>query len=69
MPEPETTSELWRWHETHPVAAFFDTWIQKFRTLEWTVNPFDAEDGMMLRWDRMTDVTDAHSLDTCCARC
>ena len=31
-------------------------WKQKFRTLEWTVDPFNEEGGMMLRYDRATDV-------------
>jgi hypothetical protein len=51
-----TTPELWRFHETLPVAELLASWEQKFRTLEWTVDPFNDEGGMMLKWDRATDV-------------
>jgi hypothetical protein len=56
MPEPGTVPEIWRWSETATVAELLESWKQKFRTLEWTVNPFDGEGGMMLRYDRVTDV-------------
>ncbi|KAI5236667.1 hypothetical protein E4T42_09393 [Aureobasidium subglaciale] len=55
VPDPETTSEIWRFAETSPVAELLASWEQKFRTLEWTANPFNAEGGIMLRYDRMTD--------------
>jgi hypothetical protein len=56
VPEPGTVPEIWRWSETAPVAELLESWKQKFRTLERTVNPFDGEGGMMLRYDRVTDV-------------
>lgn len=31
-------------------------WKQHFRSLDWTVDPFNEEGGMMLRYDRATDV-------------
>ncbi|KAI5202618.1 hypothetical protein E4T39_04705 [Aureobasidium subglaciale] len=55
VPDPETTPEIWRYAETLPVAELLASWEQKFRTLEWTANPFDVEGGIMLRYDRMTD--------------
>jgi hypothetical protein len=57
VPEPGTVPEIWRWSQTAPVAELLESWKQKFRTLEWTVNPFDGEGGMMLRYDRVTDVS------------
>jgi hypothetical protein len=56
VPEPGTVAEIWRWSKTAPVAELLDSWEQKFRTLEWTVNPFNEEGGMLLRYDRATEV-------------
>jgi len=56
VPEPGTVSEIWRYSETRPIAGMLASWKQKFRTLEWTVDPFNEEGGMMLRYDRATDV-------------
>ncbi|KAI4853926.1 hypothetical protein E4T44_00545 [Aureobasidium sp. EXF-8845] len=55
VPEPGTVAEIWRWSKTAPVAELLDSWEQKFRTLEWTVNPFNEECGMLLRYDRATE--------------
>nr|POE85218.1 hypothetical protein CFP56_67375 [Quercus suber] len=55
MPEPESTPEFWRHFETLPVVELLASWEQKFRCLEWTADPFNAEGGMMLRYDRATD--------------
>ncbi|SMQ48444.1 unnamed protein product [Zymoseptoria tritici ST99CH_3D1] len=52
MPDSDTMEEWWRHHETLPIAEFFASW---FRTLEWVVNPFDSEHGMLLRYNRATD--------------
>lgn len=56
VPEPGTVPEIWRYSETKPIAEMLASWKQKFRTLEWTVDPFKEEGGMMLRYDRATDV-------------
>jgi hypothetical protein len=56
VPEPGTVPEIWRWSETKPVAELLESWKQKFRSLEWTVDPFNDENGMMLKYDRATDV-------------
>jgi hypothetical protein len=56
VPEPGTVAEIWRWSETAPVAELLEAWKQKFRTLEWTVDPFNEEGGILLRYDRATDV-------------
>ncbi|KAG9531060.1 hypothetical protein KCU93_g2321, partial [Aureobasidium melanogenum] len=55
VPDPETTPEVWRYSETLPVADLLALWEQKFRSLEWTANPFNVEGGIMLRHDRATD--------------
>jgi hypothetical protein len=68
VPEPETVAGIWRWSETAPVVELLESWKQKFRTLEWTVNPFDGEGGMMLRYDRVTDVSLSH-VQLCTAIC
>lgn len=57
VPEPENTPELWRYSETLPIASLLESWEQKFLSLEWTVDPFNAEDGIMLRYDRATEVS------------
>ncbi|CEJ80162.1 hypothetical protein VHEMI00365 [[Torrubiella] hemipterigena] len=56
----ETTAEtdpndFWHSYETRPVAEFFGLWEERFYSLEWTVDPFDDEGGMLLRYDNMTD--------------
>ncbi|SMY22140.1 unnamed protein product [Zymoseptoria tritici ST99CH_1A5] len=55
MPDPDTTKEWWRHNDTLPIAEFFASWKEKFRTLEWAVNPFDCEHNTLLRYDRATD--------------
>ncbi|KAH0160412.1 hypothetical protein KCU67_g6737, partial [Aureobasidium melanogenum] len=55
VPDPETTPEIWRYSETLPVADLLALWEQKFRSLEWTANPFNVEGGIMLRHDHATD--------------
>jgi hypothetical protein len=57
-PDPESP-DFWRSFETLPPAEIFAVWEHRFRSLEWTVNPFDVDDGMMVRWDRGTDVSPA----------
>ncbi|KAH8694322.1 hypothetical protein BGW36DRAFT_384747 [Talaromyces proteolyticus] len=47
--------DFWHSRETRPVAEFFSLWEERFRTLEWTVDPFDDEEGMLLRYDNATD--------------
>ena len=56
VPEPGTVPEIWRYSETKPIAEMLASWKQKFRILEWTVDPFNEEGGMMLRYDRATNV-------------
>lgn len=56
VPEPGTVSEIWRYSETKSVTDMFASWKEHFRSLDWTVDPFNAEGGMMLRYDRATDV-------------
>ncbi|CAD0111528.1 unnamed protein product, partial [Aureobasidium uvarum] len=60
VPDPSTTPQIWRYSETKPIAELLASWEQKFRSLEWTVNPFNDEGGMMLRHDRATDVYRDH---------
>ena len=57
MPDPDDTPEIWRYYETLPVAEMLASWEQKFRSLEWSVDPFNNEQGMLLRYDRATDVS------------
>lgn len=57
VPDPESIPEIWRYSETLPVAELLASWEQKFRSLEWTADPFNVEGGMMLRYDRATDVS------------
>jgi hypothetical protein len=57
VPDPETAPlPMWRYSNTLPVAEMLASWEQNFRSLEWTVDPFNADGGMMLRWNRETDV-------------
>jgi len=56
VPESGTVPEIWRYSETKPIAEMLASWKQKLRSLEWTVDPFNEEGGMMLRYDRATDV-------------
>ncbi|TQV93182.1 hypothetical protein IF1G_07760 [Cordyceps javanica] len=59
---PESNAEtnpddFWHSRETRPVAEFFGLWEERFRSLEWTVDPFDDEAGMLLRYDNATDAS------------
>lgn len=55
---PETNpDDFWHSCETRPVAEFFSLWEDRFHSLEWTVDPFDDEEGMLLRYDNVTDVS------------
>jgi hypothetical protein len=49
--------DYWRAYQTLPVEYFFKQWEGKFRSLEWVVNPYNIDDGMMLRYDEETDVS------------
>lgn len=62
MKASETSAEtnpndFWHSRETRPMAEFFSLWEARFRSLEWTVDPFDDEEGMLLRYDNATDVS------------
>jgi len=55
--EPTKDSpDYWRAYKTLPVEDFFKQWEENFRSLEWVVNPHDADDGVMMRHDQETDV-------------
>lgn len=55
----EDSPDFWRAYHTLPVAEFFEEWKDKFRSLEWVVVPGDVDDGVMIRHDRQTDVSDS----------
>lgn len=56
MPDRESP-DFWRAYRTLPVKDFFEEWKDNFRNLEWVAVPGNVDDGVLFRYDRMTDVS------------
>lgn len=46
----------WRAFYTRPVAEFFESWVSKYKSLEWVVVPGSVEDGVLFYRDAATEV-------------
>ncbi|MCJ1262695.1 hypothetical protein MMC22_002565 [Lobaria immixta] len=54
VPDRESP-DFWRAYRTLPVKDFFEEWKDNFRNLEWVAVPDNVDDGVLFRYDRMTD--------------
>ncbi|PMD40584.1 hypothetical protein L207DRAFT_633572 [Hyaloscypha variabilis F] len=58
-PERETAARgdpnYWRAYRTLPVAEFFQSWIDNYRSLDWVTVPDNVDDGAMLSHTKRTD--------------
>lgn len=54
---PDEFPLIWQYSDAAPIEDLLDSWIENFRSLEWTANPYDTEGGIMLKADDMTDVS------------
>lgn len=57
---PQDDPDYWRAYQTLPIAEFFESWKENYRTLEWVVVPDNVDDGVMIRHDKETDVRLRH---------
>jgi hypothetical protein len=48
--------DYWRAYETLPIAGFFQSWIENYRSLDWVTGPENNDDGAMLSRTKKTDV-------------
>ncbi len=53
---PKDDPDYWRAYETLPIAEFFQSWIDNYRSLDWVTVPENTDDGAMLGRAKKTDV-------------
>jgi hypothetical protein len=60
-PERDTPAQddpdYWRAYQTLPIALFFQSWIDNYRSLDWVTVPDNTDDGAMLSHTAKTDVS------------
>jgi len=61
---PQDDPDYWRAYKTFPIAEFFESWKENYRTLEWVVVPDNVDDGVMIRHDKETAVRLRHPYGT-----
>lgn len=54
---PKDDLNHWRAYHTLPIAEFFQTWIDNYRSLDWVTVPENTDDGAMLSRTKKTDVS------------
>lgn len=54
---PVDQPESWRAYRTLPITEFFESWREQYRSLEWVAIPGNCDDGVLLRHDKLTDVS------------
>jgi len=55
---PEDDPNYWRAYQTLPIADFFQSWIDNYRSLDWVTVPDNVDDGARLNHTPKTDVSE-----------